>query len=108
MDLTPARPPRPPDVVVVVDELDLTAVPPARREQVRDTFVRELVRLVSDDARPGARTPGLAGLVEGGGVDALDDLPRMRVGADANPVLVGTELARVVAACLVRSGRAPR
>lgn len=80
-----------PDVELVVDELDLAAVPAARRHVVVAVFERELARLV--ERRPPSPT--------GGGEPLADRVaPRVRARPDGDPVVFGAELARAVHAAL--------
>ncbi|MGD9530841.1 hypothetical protein [Pseudonocardia sp.] len=88
MDLTPHVTPH---VVVTVDELDLGAVPAARRHVMLTAFERELTRLVTE------RLP--RGSTRGNG-DRSVTLTGAR--PDGNPVLFGTALARTVYAALER------
>lgn len=86
-----------PDLLVEIDELDLAAVPVARRHVVRASFERELARLATDQA-------WTARLLAGGdrSVDARRPAVGLDVPLDGNPVMVGVGLARAVAAELVR------
>ena len=100
--------------LVVVEELDLTAVAPARRHVVRASFERELARLAAEPgwvdrvAGPGPREEiGHGPLEQIGGVgersgrraSAGTGVPPMALGVpvDGNPVVVGIALARAVA-----------
>jgi hypothetical protein len=76
------------DVTVDIDELDLTAVPPARRYQVAATFERELRRLIAERPIDPARVRRLG----------TGHLPTLAIDVDlaANPVIVGAAIAHSV------------
>ena len=77
-----------PHVVVTIDELDLGAVPAARRHIVAAALERELTRLVTE------RAPRIAS--GGDRAASVDSRP------GGNPVLFGAALARRVYAALER------
>jgi hypothetical protein len=85
-------------VVVEIDELDLGAVPPARRFAVAAALEHELTRLVATGGLP-AGADGVDAAVRTG--------PALPLPLDANPVLVGQALARSVYEGLTDMGGRP-
>lgn len=77
-----------PDIEVVIDELDLTGVPAARRHQVAATFERELSALLAARGLPRSAP---VSPTEGGARQVRVALP-----LDANPVMLGQALAASV------------